>query len=257
MHQCMRAASSMLDVELELPSVPNLKKRKSASDLLEQAPKRVASMSHIPYQPRPPSRPQDQVQPLPQPSPQLPQHPPGGLPRILNIQPRPAPDANQPTPEGYGVFQSKTSSNGYGVFPSNPAGRKRGRPSKAEKEAQARANPSSHTTAGPVPISPKPGPQPPAASVAGPGAQYSGPVQNYTAAGPAESRDASGAGGMSLSRVVPQSYAEPLASTMRSEKSPSIGNLVTSDSPPEQYRSAPPPIVGPHTRDPPPVSNSA
>ncbi|KAF3769881.1 hypothetical protein M406DRAFT_105114 [Cryphonectria parasitica EP155] len=308
----------------DLPSVPNLKKRKSASDLLtEQAPKRMASMAHIPYhqqqqqqqqqqqhqQHRPPSRPQDQqTPPLPQPSPsplaQQQQPGSGGLPppRVnLNIQPRPALESKQPTTEGYNVFQSKTPSNGYGVFQSNPTGRKRGRPSKAEKEAQARANSSSWTTTGPIPISPKPAGHPPTTPLAGPpppappppaaaaaaaatgggggGTQYPVPSQAYnTAATSATSATSAAAGSMDSPRDVrggnagsgqalprplqPQSYAEhqappPAASMMKSEKSPSIGNLVTADSPPEQPRSVPTPIVVPHTRDPPPVTNSA
>ncbi|PSR90423.1 hypothetical protein BD289DRAFT_481763 [Coniella lustricola] len=262
MHQCMRAASSMLDIQLDLPSLPNLKKRKSASDLLteQQAPKRMASMTHIPYQHRPSSRAQDQTaQILPQPSPQAPHQQPGLMPRTVNIQPRPAPDAKQPTAEGYGVFQSKNPSNGYNVFQSNPTGRKRGRPSKAEKEAQARANSSSLAPAGPIPISPKPTAHPPAPPLPGPGAHYPLPTQSYVPPTTnADPRDARGGSGnvTPLPRVVPPSYPEAPVNTLNSEKSPSIGNLVTADSPPKQHRTTPAPIVVPHIRDP-PVTSSA
>lgn len=262
MHQCMRAASSMLDLQLDLPSLPNLKKRKSASDLLmeQQAPKRMASMTHIPYQHRPPSRTQDQTPPLlPQPSPQPTQQQPGLLPRTVNIQPRPAPDAKQPTTtEGYGVFQSKNPSNGYNVFQSNPTGRKRGRPSKAEKEAQARANSSSLAPAGPIPISPKPTTHPPALPPPGPGAHYPVPTPSYSPSMGTDPRDPRGGSGnvTPLPRVIPQSYTEPPPTSLNSEKSPSIGNLVTADSPPKQHRATPAPIVVPHTRDP-PVTSSA
>lgn len=258
MHQCMRAASSMLDTDVNIPTMPNLKKRKSADLLGDQAQKRLASMPHVLYQPRPPSQPQAQTPPLPQPSPQLPHQ--------INIQPRPPPDAKQPASEGYGVFQSKAPSNGYNVFQSNPAGRKRGRPSKAEKEAQARANASSLAMTGPVPISPKPTIQ----STQGQGAPtppLPGPVPSYSTyaavptAPPADSRDPRGGGvGQKLPPLKAyQEYPERAASAINSEKSPSIGNLVTSDPPADQqHRGDSAQISGPHTRDPPiPVTNSA
>lgn len=265
MHQCMRAASSMLETDLSVPTVPNLKKRKS-SDLLggDQAQKRLASMPHVLYQPRAPSQPQAQTPPLPQPSPQLPHQ--------INIQPRPPPDTKQPITEGYGVFQSKTPSNGYNVFQSNPAGRKRGRPSKAEKEAQARANSSSLATTGPVPISPKPAiqsaqgqgvPTPPI-----PGSVHSYNTYAAAAAAPSapsgqslDSRDSRvGLGGQKLPPInAYQEYPERKASSINSEKSPSIGNLVTSDPPADQqHRGESAQIGRPHTRDPPiPVTNPA
>lgn len=256
MHQCMRAASSMLDIDLNIPTVPNLKKRKSADVLGDQAQKRLASMPHVLYQPRPPSsQTQAQTPPLPQPSPKPPQQ--------INIQPRPPPDAKQPIAEGYGVFQSKTPSNGYSVFQSNPAGRKRGRPSKAEKEAQARANASSFATTGHVPISPKPAIQ----STQGQGAPtppVPGPAPSYSmhgAAPSADSRDLRGAvGGQKLAPLnAYQEHPERTASSINSEKSPSIGNLVTSDSPADQpQRGDPAQMGGPRARDPPvPVPNPA
>lgn len=284
MHQCMRAASSMLDIDLDLPSMPNLKKRKSANDLLtDQAPKRVASMA-TPILYQPPPRPHAQTPPLPQPSPQLP--PPVPASRAVNIQPRPTSDVKPPTAEGYSVFPSKTPSNGYGVFQSNPTGRKRGRPSKAEKEAQARASSTSHIATGPIPISPKPAAQPGHASVTAPGAAVgpgpqSGPTSGPTTSGPppgplsgtpagpsystyaaVASADprvprAGSVGISSLPRGMAQGYADQPKTVAKSEKSPSIENLVTADSPDEQQRGAPSPLVVPHTRDPPPVTNSA
>lgn len=291
MHQCMRAASSMLDIDLDLPSMPNLKKRKSANDLLtDQAPKRVASMA-TPILYQPPPRPHAQTPPLPQPSPQLPQPVPAL--RAVNIQPRPTSDVKPPTAEGYSVFPSKTPSNGYGVFQSNPTGRKRGRPSKAEKEAQARASSTSHIATGPIPISPKPAVQPGHASVTGPGAAMgpglpsgpppgpppgppsgppsgspsgppSGPppgpsYSTYAAVASADPRvpRAGSVGMSSLPRGMSQGYADQPKTVAKSEKSPSIENLVTAESPNEQQRGAPSPLVAPHTRDPPPVTNSA
>lgn len=243
--------------------LPNLKKRKSASDLLsDQSAKRMASMTPIQYQPRPSPRPQAQTPPLaPQPIPQI--YPQTSVPqRAVSIQPRPAHEAKSSPAEGYSVFQSKTPSNGYSVFQSNPTARKRGRPSKAEKEAQARASSSSYTTSTHVPISPKPI-QPaqgsPALSVAAPPSSYTNPA-HYAPTGHPDARVPRGGsiGDTSQPRGLPQGYKEqPTSGNMvKSEKSPSIGNLVTSD-PPTDQRSAPRPFVGPPTRDPPPVPNSA
>lgn len=261
MHQCMRAASNMLDIELDLPSMPNLKKRKSAKDLLtEQAPKRAASMA-TPILYQPPPRPPVHTPPLPQPSPQLPQ--PSPALRAVNIQPRPAPDAKQSPAEGYGVFQSKAPSNGgYGVFQSNPTGRKRGRPSKAEKEAQARASSSSHITTGPIPISPKPATQPAQVAPVAPAVPSGGLGPSYSTYAAAVSTDlrvpsAGSAGGLPLPRGLSHNYPEQPKSVVKSEKSPCIGNLVTADPPQEPRKGARSPLLTPHTRDPPPVTNSA
>lgn len=258
MHQCMRAASSMLDTDLSIPTVPSLKKRKS-SDLLqgEQPQKRLASMPHVLYQPRPPSQSQAQTPPLPQRSPQLPHQ--------ISIQPRPPPDAKQPIAEGYGVFQSKTPSNGYNVFQSNPAGRKRGRPSKAEKEAQARANASSLASTGPVPISPKPtiqatqgqgAPTPPLPGSASSYKTYASAASapSGPSAPSADSRDPrGGVGGQKLPLLnAYQEHADRPASSINSEKSPSIGNLVTSDPPADEQSRGEPAYIGTsHSRDPP------
>ncbi|KAJ0109281.1 hypothetical protein J7T55_009612 [Diaporthe amygdali] len=251
MHQCMRAASQLLDRELQLPSLPNLK-RKSVSDFSEHVPKRVASMTPIQYQPRQPP-PLPQPQPPAQTQPQLPQlHQPVATSRA--IQPRPSSDPKQPAVEGYGVFQSKSPSNGYGVFQSNPTVRKRGRPSKAEKEAQARANSVNYPTSTPVPISPKPAISPATGTpVAG---HASSRTAYHTATRPADSRSTGGgsigAAG-EMARVLPRPYIEQA----KSEKSPSIGNLVTPDPTREPHDGPSTSVVGPAVRDPPPVTNSA
>ncbi|KAG6365146.1 hypothetical protein INS49_006753 [Diaporthe citri] len=251
MHQCMRAASQLLDRELQLPSLPNLK-RKSVSDFSEHVPKRVASMTPIQYQPRPPPLPQPL--PLPQPQPQPSQlHQPVATSRA--IQPRPSSDSKQPTAEGYGVFQSKSPSNSYGVFQSNPTVRKRGRPSKAEKEAQARANSANYPTSTPVPISPKPAISP--ATVTTPVTSHASTRTAYqTATRPADSRSTgggnTGAAG-EMARSIPKHYTEQT----KSEKSPSIGNLVTPDPPREPHSGSPTSLVRPAVRDAPPVTNSA
>ncbi|KAI7787959.1 hypothetical protein LA080_013264 [Diaporthe eres] len=255
MHQCMRAASQMLDRELQLPSLPNLK-RKSVSDFSEHVPKRVASMTPIQYQPRPPPLPQPlpptQTQPQLQPQPsQL--HQPVATSRA--IQPRPSSDSKQPTAEGYGVFQSKSPSNGYGVFQSNPTVRKRGRPSKAEKEAQARANSANYPTSTPVPISPKPAISP--ATGTTPVTSHASTRTAYqTATRPADPRStvggSTGAAG-EMARSIPKHYTEQT----KSEKSPSIGNLVTPDPPREPHSGSPTSLVRPGVRDAPPVTNSA
>lgn len=251
MHQCMRAASQMLDRELQLPSLPNLK-RKSVSDFSEHVPKRVASLTPIQYQPRPPPLPQPLplAQPQPQPS-QL--HQPVATSRA--IQPRPSTESKQPTAEGYGVFQSKSPSNGYGVFQSNPTVRKRGRPSKAEKEAQARANSANFPTSTPVPISPKPAISP--ATGTTPVTSHASTRTAYqTATRPADSRPTGGGNtgaAPEMARSLPKHYTEQA----KSEKSPSIGNLVTPDPPREPHGGSPPSFVRPPVRDAPPVTNSA
>lgn len=255
MHQCMRAASQLLDRELQLPSLPNLK-RKSVSDFSEHVPKRVASMTPIQYQPRPPPLPQPLplAQPQPQPQPQPPQlHQPTATSRA--IQPRPSSDPKQTTAEGYGVFQSKSPSNGYGVFQSNPTVRKRGRPSKAEKEAQARANSANYPTSTPIPISPKPAISPAAATT--PVVSHASTRTAYhTATRPPDSRS-TGASSTGVAGEVARSLPKHYTEQAKSEKSPSIGNLVTPDPAREPHRGSPPSLVGPAVRDPPPVTNSA
>jgi hypothetical protein len=255
MHQCMRAASQLLDRELQLPSLPNLK-RKSVSDFSEHVPKRVASMTPIQYQPRPPphTQPLPLAQPQPQPQPQPSQlHQP--VPTSRAIQPRPSMDPKQPTTEGYGVFQSKSPSNGYGVFQSNPTVRKRGRPSKAEKEAQARAHSANYPTSTPVPISPKPAISPAIGTT--PAATHANTRTVYpTAPRPADSR-ATGGGSSGVAGEVARSLPKHYAEQTKSEKSPSIGNLVTPDPVRESHSGSPPSLVGPAGRDAPPVTNSA
>lgn len=253
MHQCMRAASQLLDRELQLPSLPNLK-RKSVGDFSEHVPKRVASMTPIQYQPRPLPHPQPLPLAQPQPQPQPPQpHQPVATSRA--IQPRPSSDPKQPTAEGYGVFQSKSPSNGYGVFQSNPTVRKRGRPSKAEKEAQARANSANYSTSTPVPISPKPAISPATGST--PVASHASTRTAYhTATRPADSRS-TGGGNTGVAGEMVRSLPKHYTEQTKSEKSPSIGNLVTPDPAREPHSGSPPSFAGPAVREPPPVTNSA
>lgn len=258
MHQCMRAASSMLDIDLQFPSLPNLepRKRKSVSDLTEHAPKRVASMTPIQYQPRPlPPHPKVHHSTQPQPQPQQ-----QALNASRAIQPRPTADS---TTEGYSVFQSKSPSDGYSVFQSNPTARKRGRPSKAEKEAQARANSSSYATNTPVPISPKPAIPPAvgtvATSYAVSGAPHPSPVHRVAPApaGSRSSREGGTCGVGEMKHGIPRSYMEQSTSSGKSEKSPSIGNLVTPDPSIEQHKVSAATLGRVPVHDPPPVTNSA
>ncbi|ROW12730.1 hypothetical protein VMCG_00470 [Cytospora schulzeri] len=257
MHQCMRAASNMLDIDLQFPSLPNLepRKRKSVSDLSEPTPKRVASMTPIQYQPRP-LPPHAQVHPPAHPQQQqLPQAPSTSR----AIQPRPSADAST---EGYRVFQSKSPSNGYGVFQSNPTVRKRGRPSKAEKEAQARANSNLHAT-NPVPISPKPAIPPTVRTVstgyAVSGAPQPSPVHHATPVSAGSRSSKEGGTGVvgDMKHGIPRSYMEQSTSSGMSEKSPSIGNLVTPDPSIEQHKVSAPSIGRASVHEPPPVTNSA
>lgn len=281
----MRAVSSMLDTDLTLPIVPNLRKRKSADLLSEPGQKRLASMPHsIPqavYQPPAFQSEQSprlilearaaQAQSLP------------SLPHQQHIQPRPPPpppppDAQQPSVEGYGVFQSNAPSNGYGVFQSNPTGRKRGRPSKAEKEAQARASVGPLTPSGPIPITPKPAIQPtqgaPTPSALDMDVEHQNRLREqralyaeWAASQPSSAKpkdptlrggSGSDSGGQGLPPMAPYSpYPERMASTNNAEKSPSIGNLVTADPPAESPRKGGEASqqAGDHKRDsPPPVS---
>lgn len=257
MHQCMRAASNMLDIELQFPSLPNLepRKRKSVSDLSENVPKRVASMTPIQYQPRPPP-PTPQVHPAPHPALQLQQ----ATNASRAIQPRPSADA---TTEGYSVFQSKSPSNGYSVFQSNPTVRKRGRPSKAEKEAQARANSNSYTTNTPIPISPKPA-IPPAVGTVSKGYAASGappPSPAHRGApvyvGSRSSKEGGSGVAGDTKHGIPRIYMEQPTSSRKSEKSPSIGNLVTPDPSIEAHKHSAPSLGRVPVHDAPQMTNSA
>lgn len=106
------------------------------------------SASHPQIQPQPPPPPPPPPQPQPQPQPQL---------QPINIQPRPSP--NGPNgPNGYAASPSASSPT-VSVTTPTVAGRRRGRPSKADKEAWARANTSQSTGYPPIvpaPIAPLP-----------------------------------------------------------------------------------------------------
>ncbi|KAB5570360.1 hypothetical protein GE09DRAFT_705607 [Coniochaeta sp. 2T2.1] len=200
--QCLRAAELMFDMHLPPPSVPSLK-RKSFEDISEQLPKRQAVQSPLEVQVYPPSRSfgshgvtptqhQYQVQAQQQPQ-QLLQHqshmpphtqhaaPATALPQLqpqpqaqpVNIKPRPPPNgfAASPSTSSPIVFKNTTSSTVNKITTSarkpNPTGRKRGRPSKADREAWARANPAQpagYTPITPAPLAPQPSPSQPQAT---------------------------------------------------------------------------------------------
>ncbi|KAL8359614.1 hypothetical protein RB601_007735 [Gaeumannomyces tritici] len=130
MNQVIRAYETMFQVQAQQPPipVPHLK-RKSIDDLNEPMPKRLAIS---PVEQPPPTL--HAPQPLPPPS-----AAPFNLPR--NIQPRPAPN-------GYPTLAPIVASPPI-VSPAG-SGRKRGRPSKADKEARANAS------SGYVPVAPMP-----------------------------------------------------------------------------------------------------
>lgn len=170
LRQCHQATEVMFNMHLQPPTVPSLK-RKSFGDISEQLPKRQAIMSpiepqayatsrsfgsHGVGQTHPQLQPQPQVQPHHQPYQAAPLH---SLPQLqpqppvppINIQPRPAPN---------GITAAPTTSSPT-VLTSTPTGtgRKRGRPSKADKEAWARANAAQQTGYAPItpaPIAPQP-----------------------------------------------------------------------------------------------------
>lgn len=215
LNQCRDQFDTMMGMQIQHPSQTT--KRKSVGDLNEPYPKRIASMTQLEYQP------QSQVL---------------STPRAINIQPRPT---NSRAPVN-GIDY------GYNVFHSNPSptvssapGRKRGRPSKADKEAQARANataPSQQVAY--APISPAPGPVPtPTGKSATPVNLH--PTQNayhVVPGGPGDSN--SHTGRPSSDRAQPRGLAENLLErpgrTDTSEKSPSISNLLEQRNSPEPKR---------------------
>ncbi|OIW33888.1 hypothetical protein CONLIGDRAFT_640965 [Coniochaeta ligniaria NRRL 30616] len=173
--QCLRATELMFNMQLQPPAVPSLK-RKSLGDISEQLPKRQAIMSPIEPQAYPAARSfgshgvsQTQHQLQPQTQLQIPPHlqhqpPPSSLAQLqpqpqaqpVNIQPRPAPNG----------FAASPSTSSPKVSTSTPSstGRKRGRPSKADREAWARANATQTTSYAPItpaPIAPQPIPAKP------------------------------------------------------------------------------------------------
>lgn len=262
LRQCWSLANSMLETDLSPPRVPNLKKRKSGDLLGDPVQKRLASMPQAayPHASLLPSQPSS----LPHPPPQFPMP---IQPRPLAPTPTPASESKQvSSTEGFGVYQSTTPSNGYSMFQSNPAARKRGRPSKADKEAQARVNVGSLGRNSPVPISPKPAIQPiqghgePIQRAPIPGAptiveplqrpstqrepSQGTPTQGATipTAGTSYSQYAepSMRGGPGGQRLPPlgnyQQYPERIASAIKSENSPTIENLVSIEPPAERQQ---------------------
>ncbi|KAL1878814.1 hypothetical protein VTK73DRAFT_7467 [Phialemonium thermophilum] len=146
MMQCLQAAEVMFDMRMSPPPMPVLK-RKSLGDISEHLSKRQALMS--PLEPQPYSAPRSfnfQSAHATQP---------------VNIQPRPASN-----PNGYPLASPSAPSPTVSASnPQPPSGRKRGRPSRAQREAWARANPSpsssGYTPITPVPIAPLPSPSAP------------------------------------------------------------------------------------------------
>lgn len=170
--QCLRATELMFNMHLQPPTVPSLK-RKSFGDISEQLPKRQAITSPIESQAYPAARSfgshgvsQTQHQLQPQSQLQIPPHlqhqpPPSSVPQLqpqlqslpVNIQPRPAPNGFAASPP--------TSSPNVSTSTPSGTGRKRGRPSKADREAWARANATQTTSYAPItpaPIAPQPVP---------------------------------------------------------------------------------------------------
>ncbi|KAI0013623.1 hypothetical protein F4779DRAFT_344513 [Xylariaceae sp. FL0662B] len=120
MQQCYNAVQNMFQVNYPPPSLSF--KRKSLSDLVDHPPKRQAMMAPI----EPPIAP------------------------VRVIQPRPPPNGYQTAVPVGGSLTAAAAS-------SSSTGKKRGRPSKADKEAQARANysrPTEYTPITPAPLAP-------------------------------------------------------------------------------------------------------
>jgi hypothetical protein len=172
MNQCFRAAENMFNVQIQPPTMPQLK-RKSLGDLTEPYSKRQAIASPIEQHPYPLAR---GFGPQPA-STQLP-----SLPQSVHIQPRPSPNGYVASP----VTSSPTIPAAL-PMPTPTTGRRRGRPTKAEKEAQTRANNPQGTGYAPIspaPIAPLPGytpspsNAPPPAYQAAPGASSSEPRSN-------------------------------------------------------------------------------
>lgn len=159
----------MFNMHLHTPTVPPLK-RKSFDDLSEPLPKKQAVMSPIePQQYHPASRSfgalgGSQVQLQPQPH--IVQTHSHTLPQIqpVSIQPRPAPNGvglspSAPSP----TVSTKPLPPKRAPRVRFPTGRKRGRPSKADKEEWARQNATQSQSTAYTPIIPAPiaAPQPP------------------------------------------------------------------------------------------------
>lgn len=161
---------------LSVPALPGIR-RESFEDINEPPPKRQAMMS--PIEPSPYTAPRDyryhSIQPTPPPpQPQRLQHqhhqqphrewaqpqysPKSQQPSPVNIKPRPVPAPNGSAPS---TINPTVATNTPTADKPKAASRKRGRPSKAEKEAQAKANaflanPTGYLAITPAPIAPNP-----------------------------------------------------------------------------------------------------
>lgn len=136
MSQCLRAAETMFDKQF-LPPVMPMFKRKSFDETSEQILKRQAVMSPMERQAYPAPRSFGSQN--------------ASTAQPVSIQPR-------PSPNGYAAASPSVSAAPVSVTPpvAMPPGRKRGRPSKADKEARARARANVSQSAGYTPITPAP-----------------------------------------------------------------------------------------------------
>jgi hypothetical protein len=167
----------MFNVQIEPPTMPQLK-RKSVGDLNEPNPKRQAVAAspveqYHPYQPPRGFGPQLAAAQLP------------ALPQTIHIQPR-------PSPNGYAASPVTSSPTIPASLPTPTAAaptttRKRGRPPKAEKEAQTRAN--NQQSTGYTPITPAPPIAPlPAYGGRSPGSAAAPPAYQVAPGPPSEPR---------------------------------------------------------------------
>lgn len=143
MDQCFRSVQAMLNVSFSPPEFAPLK-RKSFGDINEQPPKRRAIASPAERQSFPSARSFGAHNTAATTTTNQP----------INIQPR-------PSPNGLPALSPSTSSPPVSapVATAVPPGRKRGRPSKADREMWARTKqpqPGVYTTISPVPIAPSP-----------------------------------------------------------------------------------------------------
>ncbi|KAJ9154760.1 hypothetical protein NKR23_g2433 [Pleurostoma richardsiae] len=214
MNQCFQAAESMFNAPMQPPPITTLKRKSLSDQAAEQqaAPKRLAMMAS-PIEP-----PLTLAQPPAQ--------------RNVNIQPRPSPTSSSAAPNGYSVFHSTVSAPANTGPP--PATRKRGRPSKADKEAwQARTSGFQHINYAPISPAPiAPAPQPRQVSVTASGPPPVPPAYRVSP-GPDNTKPKKKgrppADSSSKLRQQPGTILDPAPPA--GQRSPAISNLMT---PPEQ-----------------------
>lgn len=199
MNQCMRAVQAMDMQHLQPPLMPPIK-RKSLGDLNEQPPPKRLAIAPIESQP---------------------------VPYARNIQPRPSPNGYSGPPPGLSPTTTP------GSFQ-----RKRGRPSKAEKQAQMANGPA---TLPPLlaPAPPPPVHQPPRAAH-----EYSpNPHPAYhMSPGPMDTKSKNGKKGKTptMEKAQPRGLPGPPV-TEYSERTPTLSNIMSA------------PIQSPYPRDSPAV----